>query len=41
MNIAYVPEDRRIFGLLTVFENPHTGLDRAELTPGRTEAPLE
>jgi branched-chain amino acid transport system ATP-binding protein len=32
--IAYVPEDRRIFRLLTVMENLRTGLDR----PGVTEA---
>jgi branched-chain amino acid transport system ATP-binding protein len=32
--IGYVPEDRRIFRLLTVMENLRTGLDR----PGVTEA---
>jgi branched-chain amino acid transport system ATP-binding protein len=34
LGIAYVPEDRRIFRLLTVLENLRTGLDR----PGVTEA---
>ena len=34
MGIGYVPEDRRIFRLLTVMENLRTGLDR----PGMTEA---
>jgi branched-chain amino acid transport system ATP-binding protein len=34
LGIAYVPEDRRIFKLLTVMENLRTGLDR----PGVTEA---
>src|SRR5262245_27881465 len=29
MGIAWVPEDRRIFRLLTVFENLRTGLDRS------------
>ena len=29
LGIAYVPEDRRIFKLLTVMENLRTGLDRA------------
>jgi branched-chain amino acid transport system ATP-binding protein len=29
LGIAYVPEDRRIFRLLTVMENLRTGLDRA------------
>ena len=33
IGIAYVPEDRRIFKLLTVMENLRTGLDR----PGMTE----
>ncbi|MEK7370018.1 MAG: ATP-binding cassette domain-containing protein, partial [candidate division NC10 bacterium] len=32
--LAWVPEDRRIFRLLTVMENLRTGLDR----PGMTEA---
>ena len=34
LGIAWVPEDRRIFRLLTVMENLRTGLDR----PGMTEA---
>ncbi len=34
LGIAYVPEDRRIFRLLTVIENLRTGLDR----PGGTDA---
>jgi len=34
LGIGYVPEDRRIFRLLTVMENLRTGLDR----PGVTEA---
>ena len=34
LGIAYVPEDRRIFRLLTVLENLRTGLDR----PGVSEA---
>src|SRR3954464_14206565 len=33
LGIGYVPEDRRIFRLLTVMENLRTGLDR----PGVTE----
>jgi branched-chain amino acid transport system ATP-binding protein len=36
-----VPEDRRIFRLLTVFENLRTGLDRPEVTPDRREALLD
>jgi branched-chain amino acid transport system ATP-binding protein len=39
--IGYVPEDRRIFRLLTVFENLRTGLDRPEMTPDRREALLD
>ncbi len=35
LGIAYVPEDRRIFRLLTVMENLRTGLDRAGLTEAR------
>jgi branched-chain amino acid transport system ATP-binding protein len=34
LGVGYVPEDRRIFRLLTVMENLRTGLDR----PGVTEA---
>ena len=32
IGIGYVPEDRRIFKLLTVMENLRTGLDRAGVT---------
>jgi branched-chain amino acid transport system ATP-binding protein len=39
--IGYVPEDRRIFKLLTVLENLRTGLDRPEVTAERREALLE
>ena len=41
MGLGYVPEDRRIFKLLTVLENLRTGLDRPEVTPARREALLE
>jgi branched-chain amino acid transport system ATP-binding protein len=39
--IAWVPEDRRIFRLLTVLENLRTGLDRAGMTDARREALLD
>jgi len=39
--IGYVPEDRRVFRLLTVLENLRTGLDRAGMTPTRRDALLE
>ena len=39
--IGYVPEDRRIFKLLSVLENLRTGLDRPEVTPARREALLQ
>ena len=39
--IGYVPEDRRIFKLLSVLENLRTGLDRPEVTPERREALLQ
>ncbi len=39
--IAYVPEDRRIFRLLTVLENLRTGLDRPGLTAERRRALLD
>ena len=39
--IGYVPEDRRIFRLLTVLENLRTGLDRPEVKPERREALLD
>jgi branched-chain amino acid transport system ATP-binding protein len=41
LGIAYVPEDRRIFRLLTVLENLRTGLDRPGVTEARREALLE
>jgi branched-chain amino acid transport system ATP-binding protein len=39
--IAYVPEDRRVFRLLSVLENLRTGLDRGGVTPERREGLLE
>ncbi len=41
LGIGYVPEDRRVFRLLTVLENLRTGLDRAGMTPARRQALLE
>ena len=41
LGIAYVPEDRRIFRLLTVMENLRTGLDRAGLTEARRRQLLD
>jgi branched-chain amino acid transport system ATP-binding protein len=41
LGIAYVPEDRRIFRLLTVIENLRTGLDRSALTEARRAALLD
>ena len=41
LGIAYVPEDRRIFKLLTVMENLRTGLDRSGLTEGRRKELLD
>jgi len=41
LGIAWVPEDRRIFRLLTVMENLRTGLDRGGLTEERRQALLE
>jgi branched-chain amino acid transport system ATP-binding protein len=41
LGIGYVPEDRRVFRLLTVVENLRTGLDRAGMTPERRQALLE
>jgi branched-chain amino acid transport system ATP-binding protein len=35
LGIGYVPEDRRIFPLLTVFENLRVGLDRKGVTRAR------
>jgi branched-chain amino acid transport system ATP-binding protein len=39
--IGYVPEDRRIFRLLTVMENLRTGLDRDGVTEDRRRALLD
>ena len=39
--IAWVPEDRRIFKLLSVMENLRTGLDRAGLDEARRQALLD
>jgi branched-chain amino acid transport system ATP-binding protein len=39
--IAWVPEDRRIFRLLTVTENLRTGLDRSGVDAARRERLLE
>ena len=41
LGIAYVPEDRRIFKLLTVMENLRTGLDRGGLTEARRKELLD
>jgi branched-chain amino acid transport system ATP-binding protein len=41
LGIAYVPEDRRIFRLLTVMENLRTGLDRQGVTKSRKAALLD
>jgi branched-chain amino acid transport system ATP-binding protein len=41
LGIAYVPEDRRIFRLLTVLENLRTGLDRHGVDEARRNALLE
>ena len=41
LGIAYVPEDRRIFRLLTVMENLRTGLDRRGVTEERKRALLD
>jgi len=38
LGIGYVPEDRRIFRLLTVMENLRTGLDRHGVTEGRGDS---
>jgi branched-chain amino acid transport system ATP-binding protein len=39
--IGYVPEDRRIFKLLSVLENLRTGLDRPEVSAERREQLLQ
>ncbi len=41
VGIGYVPEDRRIFRLLSVLENLRTGLDRPEVTATRRQALLD
>jgi branched-chain amino acid transport system ATP-binding protein len=41
LGIGYVPEDRRIFRLLSVLENLRTGLDRPEVTVERRQALLD
>jgi branched-chain amino acid transport system ATP-binding protein len=41
LGIGYVPEDRRVFRLLTVLENLRTGLDRRGVAPERRQALLE
>jgi len=41
LGIGYVPEDRRIFRLLTVLENLRTGLDRPAVDATRRQALLD
>src|SRR5262249_34311632 len=41
LGIAYVPEDRRVFRLLTVMENLRSGLDRGGVTEARKKALLD
>jgi branched-chain amino acid transport system ATP-binding protein len=41
LGIGYVPEDRRIFRLLTVMENLRTGLDRHGVTEEKKQALLD
>jgi len=41
LGIGYVPEERRIFPLLTVIENLRTGLDRHGMTTARKRELLE
>ncbi len=41
LGIGYVPEDRRIFRLLTVMENLRTGLDRQGVTEEKRKALLD
>ncbi|MDI3468993.1 MAG: branched-chain amino acid ABC transporter, ATP-binding protein LivF [Pseudolabrys sp.] len=41
IGIGYVPEDRRIFRLLTVMENLRTGLDRTGVTEARKKELLD
>jgi branched-chain amino acid transport system ATP-binding protein len=41
LGIAWVPEDRRIFRLLTVMENLRTGLERAGMTEAKRQVMLD
>jgi branched-chain amino acid transport system ATP-binding protein len=41
LGIGYVPEDRRIFRLLTVMENLRTGLDRSGVSDARKQELLD
>ena len=41
LGVGYVPEDRRIFRLLTVGENLRTGLDRSGVTDARRQQLLD
>jgi branched-chain amino acid transport system ATP-binding protein len=41
VGIGYVPEDRRIFRLLSVLENLRTGLDRPQVSAERRQALLD
>jgi len=41
LGIGYVPEDRRIFGLMTVAENLRIGLNRAGVTDARKQELLD
>jgi branched-chain amino acid transport system ATP-binding protein len=41
LGVGYVPEDRRIFKLLTVMENLRTGLDRPGLSEARKQELLD
>ena len=41
LGIGYVPEDRRIFRLLSVLENLRTGLDRPDVEASRRQALLD
>src|SRR5215207_9603358 len=41
LGIGYVPEDRRIFKLLTVMENLRTGLDRSGVTDAKRQELLD
>ena len=41
LGIGYVPEDRRIFPVLTVMENLRTGLDRHGVSEARRQSLLE